>query len=163
MPVYDQYYPVFVKAIGREDLTEHPVYSKVQAMSDQKKSPEMYDIIWERMLTKTAAEWTEIFTKADIPFSLAQTWEEVAEDKQAWEVDVFTKVKFESGAERVMVRPPVSLADTPLPEYKAYPLTGADNASVLRELGYTDAQIKEMEEKKEITTWKLDERGNPIK
>jgi cinnamoyl-CoA:phenyllactate CoA-transferase len=144
-------------------MLDHPVYARIQTLAAQGKSSEMYDLVWEIMLTRTAAEWADIFTRADIPFSVAQTWEEVVEDKQAWATDVFTKTKFSSGAERVVVRPPVIMEETPLPAYREYPLVGADNAAVLAELGYSREQIRDLEANKDVIAWKLDEKGNPLK
>lgn len=44
-----------------------------------------------------------------------------------------------------------------VPEYKTGPLIGEQGAEVLKELGYEDAQIKEMQDKGALFVWK-DER-----
>ena len=38
------------------------------------------------------------------------------------------------------------MSDTPLPNYDKAPLLGEDTEEVLKGLGYTDAEIKELEE-----------------
>ncbi|MGR6439985.1 CoA transferase [Proteus mirabilis] len=64
------------------------------------RSPELYDLIWQQVEQKTASEWADIFTKNDIPFSIAQTWEEVLEDKQAWAINTFYHMKYKNGSEK---------------------------------------------------------------
>lgn len=154
MPVYDAYYPKFMTSIGRADLAEDERYTKLENVAKNKLSPELYDIVWAQFLTKTAAEWAEIFTRDDIPFSVAQTWEEILEDKQAWAIDTFYTMKYANGNERTLVRMPLDLEEMGLPEYKRGPLLGEDSPAVLKELGYNDAEIKEMIEKKDVIVWK---------
>lgn len=154
MPVYDAYYPKFMASIGRADLAEDERYTKLENVAKNKLSTELYDLIWDQFLTRTAAEWAEIFTRDDIPFSVAQTWEEILEDKQAWAINTFYKMKYDNGNERTMVRVPLDLEEMGLPEYKRGPLLGEDNQTVLKKLGYSDVEIKEMIDKKEVIGWK---------
>lgn len=154
MPVYDAYYPKFMASIGRADLAEDERYTKLENVAENKLSTELYDLIWNQFLTKTATEWAEIFTRDDIPFSVAQTWEEILEDQQAWGIDTFYKMKYDNGNERTLVRPPLDMEEMGLPEYKRGPLLGEDSQAILKKLSYSDAQIKEMIEKKEVIIWK---------
>lgn len=154
MPVYDAYYPKFISCIGRPDLAEDPRYTNLAEVNKNKRQTEVYDIVWEQFATKTVDEWAKIFTENDIPFSVAQTWEEILEDKQAWAIDTFYRMKYPNGNDRVMVRIPLNLEEMGLPEYKRGPLLGEDSPAILKELGYSDADINEMVEKKEVIVWK---------
>lgn len=154
MPVYGEYYARFMKCLGREDLIDDARYCVQADMAKAGLTPEMYDIIWEAMAQKTVTEWVDIFTKADIPFSVAKTWEEVLEDKQAWAVDTFYRMKYDNGHEVALVRPPIDFRETGLPPYVRGPLLGEHGEQILTELGYTEAQIKEMEAKKELIVWR---------
>lgn len=154
MPVYDAYYPTFMKCIGREDLAEDERYTKMEVVAKYKRSPELYDILWDAFQTKTVKEWAEIFTAHDIPFSIAQTWEEILEDKQAWAVDSFYKMQYPNGNNRTLVRIPIDFEEMGLPEYKQAPLVGGDNYKILGSLGYTKEQIDEMIANKEVCAWK---------
>ncbi len=150
MPVYDAYYNNFMTAIGREDLANDPRYCKLAVMAKAGRSSEMYDIIWNAMLKKTVKEWAAIFTAADIPFGVAQTWEEVLEDKQAWAVDTFYRMKYDNGHEVSLVRLPVDMQENGLPPYRRGPLLGEDGPEILADLGYSEAQIKQMEDSKDV-------------
>jgi crotonobetainyl-CoA:carnitine CoA-transferase CaiB-like acyl-CoA transferase len=61
----------------------------MENITKNKLNAEFIDIMSAAIEQKTAAEWAEIFTANEIPFSVAQVWEEVLEDKQAWASDVF--------------------------------------------------------------------------
>lgn len=144
-PVYDMYFDQVMKAIGREDLIGDPVWSHLAELHKQGRVQEMYDMFQEGMKKKTAAEWKTILTDLDIPFSIAQTWDEILEDKQAWAIDCFYEMDYPRG-KKVLVRTPVDMEDTPLPEYNKGPLLGEHTKEVLLNLGYSEQQISELSE-----------------
>lgn len=146
-PNYSSYFPLIMKAIGREDLIDDPIFNDQKAMQDAAKIGEMYDILQEGFLQKTAEEWAPILLELDIPFSLCQTYEEVASDKQAWANDVFYEMEYPRGA-KALVRVPIDLEETPLPPYEKAPLLGEDTEDVLRSLGYAEDEIKAMADEK---------------
>lgn len=143
-PVYNDYYPKLMQALGREDLLDHPVYSDIEKLKAAGVTSEVYDITLEAIKQRPLSEWVERFTHYDIPFAPAQLWEEILEDEQAWAVDVFYKLPYYNGEERIMIRPPVDMADTPLPETKRGPWLGEHSIEVLKELGYDDDKIEAM-------------------
>lgn len=149
MPRYDAQYPVFMKAIGREDLAEDARFFPQTAA--QAHLEELYDLITEEFLNFTLEEMCDILTKADLPYSVCQTWDQVLVDEQAWACDALAKVTFPNGKERTMVRTPVLFANTELPEYRRGGFLGEDTESVLAQLGYSSEQIKAMIEAGEAT------------
>jgi cinnamoyl-CoA:phenyllactate CoA-transferase len=150
MPVYDDYYNTFVKCIGRNDLVDDPRYCKLRVMAEAKTSCELYDIIWEAIAQKTVEEWIGILTKNDIPFSPAQTWEEILVDEQAWAINTFYRMKYDNGHELSLVRPPIDMVENGLPPYVRSPFFGEHGPEILAGLGYSDTQIKELLEKKDV-------------
>lgn len=154
MPVYDAYYPKFISCIGRPDLVEDERYTRLQEVAKHKRSPEVYDIIWQQMSQKTASEWQGIFIENDIPFSVAQTWEEVLKDEQAWAIDVFYSMKYDNGSEKALVRPPIAMQECGLPEYHRAPLLGENSPQILHDLGYSEDEIARLEADKDIAIWR---------
>ncbi len=146
-PNYGIYFPLIMKAIGREDLIEDPIFCDQKKLQDAGKVGDLYDIVQEGFQKKTAEEWTPILTDLDIPFALCKTYEEVVDDQQAWANDVFYKMDYPRG-EKALVRVPIDLEETPLPPYEKAPLLGEDTESVLKALGYSDDEIKDMAEQK---------------
>jgi cinnamoyl-CoA:phenyllactate CoA-transferase len=154
MPVYPEYYARFMKSIGREDLVTDERFSDQAKMNKAGLAPQLYDIIWEAFSKKTCDEWATIFTASDIPFSVAQSWEEVLEDKQAWAIDTFYKAKCDSGNEVTMVRPPYDFEEAGLAPCVRGPLLGEHGPLILAELGYSEAQIAEMQANKDLFVWR---------
>ncbi len=77
---------------------------------------------------KTAAEWKEILTAADIPFALCQNWIEIRNDKQAEANNCFYDMTHSNGNTRRLVRTPSSL------KIWVFRITDVDRLSVSRVL-----------------------------
>ena len=66
-------------------------------------------------------------------------------------------MEYDNGNIRTLVRPPVKFQEMGDPEYKGGPLIGEQGPEILKNLGYTDEQIREYQEKGILFVWK-DER-----
>ena len=143
-PAYDKMYDRFVTAMGRADLVGDPRFFPQANL--QNNLDEFYAILVEATAQKDLAEWCERFKAADIPYAVAQTWNERLKDEQAWAADCFYEMEYPTGAKRTLVRPPVMFMDTPLPEYKRGPYCGEHTEEILASLGYTGEQVKAMME-----------------
>ncbi|MDD6919638.1 MAG: CaiB/BaiF CoA-transferase family protein [Eubacteriales bacterium] len=143
MPDYNVYYNRLMKAIGREDLIDDERYYPVANLHKNNLGTEIYDIVYDAFKTKTVDEWRPLITEVDIAFSLAQNWEEILVDEQAWANDCFYKMTYDNGAERTLVRLPVKFREMGVPEYNRGPQIGEQSVDIMKELGYTEDQIKE--------------------
>ena len=141
-PAYDASYNRFVAALGREDLVDDPRYFPQANL--QANLNEFYELLRARVAERTLEEWCAAFREADLPFAVAQTWDELLKAPQAWASDCYYEMEYPTGAKRTLVRPPVMFADTPLPEYRRGPYLGEQTEAVLTELGYTPEQIAAM-------------------
>ena len=157
MPDFNTYYKAFITAVGREDLADSQEYFPILTCQEKGLTSELYDIVMDAFSKKTVAEWTLILEAADIPFALAKNWMEICNDKQAEANNCFYDMTYSNGNTRRLVRLPVKFQEMGVPEYKTGPLIGEQGAEVLKELGYEDAQIKEMQDKGALFVWK-DER-----
>lgn len=151
-PDYNVYYKQMMTVIGREELLDSERYFPVLKMLENKANTEVYDMVMEAFGKRTAEEWKPILKDADIAFSIAQSWEEILEDPQAWANDCFYKMPYEKG-ERIVVRLPLRFQEMGTPDYKRGPLIGEDSEAVLREIGYSDEKIAEFKENKTIYVW----------
>ncbi len=143
-PAYDKMYDRFVTAMDRADLVGDPRFFPQANLQDNLDA--FYAILAEATAKKDLAEWCERFKAADIPYAIAQTWDELLRDEQAWAADCLYEMEYPTGAKRTLVRTPVMFADTPLPEYKRGPYCGEHTEEVLASVGYTQAQIQAMME-----------------
>lgn len=158
MPDYNTYYKAFITAVGRADLADNENYFPILTCQEKGLTSELYDIVMDAFSKKTVEEWRTILEAADIPFALAQNWMEIRNDKQAEANNCFYDMTYSNGNTRRLVRLPVKFQEMGVPEYKAGPLIGEQGPQILRDLGYEDAQIEEMQSKGTLFVWK-DERG----
>ncbi|MCI1966039.1 MAG: CoA transferase [Oscillospiraceae bacterium] len=158
MPDYNTYYKIFIKAIGREDLVDNENYFPILTCQKKGLTPEVYDIVMEAFSKKTVDEWKKILVEADVPFAVAQNWMEIRNDKQAEANNCFYDMKYSTGNTRRLVRLPVKFQEMGVPDYKPGPMIGEQGPEVLKDLGYSDAQVKEMMENGALFVWKDDQK-----
>ena len=151
MPPFDLFYPKFMPLIGREDLVGNERYT-IANITKNKLHGEFIQILSDAFAQKTSEEWSKILTEGDVPFSICQVWEEVLEDKQAWATGVFEEVDYPSG-KRTVVRPPVCIEGSDRLPYVRAPMLAENSEEILKELGYSDAQLKEMHDAGIYNTW----------
>ena len=96
------------------------------------------------MASRTLDEWCKLMDANDLPYAVAQTWDQLLVDKQAWASGCFYEMEYSNGNKRTMVRPPVIFEETELPPYNRGPYLGEQTELVLKNLGYTDEQVAAM-------------------
>lgn len=151
-PNFGIYWPLIMKAIGREDVLDDPILNDQKKLQDAGRVGEAYDLVQEGFRQKTAEEWIPILTELDIPFALCKTYEEIPNDEQAWANDVFYKMDYPRGP-KALVRTPIDMAETPLPPYEKAPLLGENTVEVLKEVGYSDEEIQAMIDENVAAVW----------
>ena len=151
MPPFDLFYPRFMPLIGRADLVGNERYT-IGNITRNKLHGEFIQILSDAFALKTADEWAKILTDGDIPYSICQVWEEVLDDKQAWAAGVFEEMDYPSG-KRAMIRPPVCIEGSDVLPYSRAPMLAENSEEILRELGYTDEQLRDMHSNGIYNTW----------
>lgn len=154
MPDYNTYFKKFISVLEHPELAEDERYFPVQNLLKNNLGTTLYDTIMNKIGEKTYSEWSKILVDADIPHSLAQSLEEILEDKQAWENDCFFKMRYDNGNERVLVKQPVKYEEMGPTEYKRGPLIGENGPEILKELGYSSEEIEKMIDEKSLFVWK---------
>ncbi|WP_251448776.1 CaiB/BaiF CoA transferase family protein [Vermiculatibacterium agrestimuris] len=144
---YDkQWADVATKVLGRPDLATDPRFVTRKAVEEQGAMEEQVRIMDEIFATKTYAEWAKIMTEADIAFEKAQHFTELVEDPQALENEYIFYHAYPNGKKAPFAHAPAAIASCPWPEFQPAKLTGADTEAILKEMGYSDAEIKALME-----------------
>lgn len=151
LPAYNADYNRMMTALGRADMCDHPVFAKQQTVGD--RMPELYDIVSEALASRTLSEWAEIFTKADIPFSVAQTWDELLRDEQAWASGCFCEAHYPTGNTRTMVQTPVMFQESGAAGFIRAPYLGEHTRELLGQLGYDEIGAAKLLEAKAVAQW----------
>lgn len=141
--VEGKFYKEFVEKLG------HPEYFERQYDDSQ---ADIFESIKAIMLTKTQAEWVEFFAESDICFSPVLNIAEVLEHPQVKARELITKVENvdNSGKDVLVVTTPVKLSETPAQIKLVFPGLGEHNKEQLLSAGYTEAEIKKLEEEKAV-------------
>jgi len=151
VPPFNLFYPKFMTVIGREDLAHDPRYT-IESIAENDLYEEFMTILEEAFIKKTAAEWDKLFTEADIPHSICLTYKELLTDPQVEATGVFQKMNYPENPDIKVIRQPVSIGGE-LANFGRGPLLGEHSEEVLRSLGYSDAELKEMHEAGVYNTW----------
>lgn len=143
-PDYNRYYNAIMKTIGREDLIDHPVYRDLATIQQSGETRDVIAIIEEAMKKRTADEWLPLFRAADVPCEKAYTFEDILADEQAWASKALTKVKYLTGNEGTVVATPVHMKNMGEPDYEPSKRIGYHTVEVLKQYGYTQADLEAM-------------------
>lgn len=107
---------------------------------------ENYDILTpiltEYFKTKTKAELTEAFNANNIPSSPVNTIPELMDHPQLKARGMLVPLRDDGVGDYLAMGNPMLLSETPAVLEKGAPSMGRDTVSVLREYGYTDAEIE---------------------
>jgi crotonobetainyl-CoA:carnitine CoA-transferase CaiB-like acyl-CoA transferase len=99
-------------------------------------------------LKKPVAYWLDELEKAGVPSGPINNFEQVFADPHVQSRGMRVKVDhpFEPGLS--LIRNAITFSGTPIKNYRAPPLLGADTKAVLATIGYDEARVEALKEKK---------------
>jgi crotonobetainyl-CoA:carnitine CoA-transferase CaiB-like acyl-CoA transferase len=132
----------FCGAIGREDLVEDP---RFRTTANRQANREALEAIVVAILrTKTAKEWTEIFTQVDIPHGQVNSVGEAIEQDVIRERALLRSVEHPRAGNVQLLGSPLRFAGFDAREYRGSPLLGEHTQEVLAGLGLSAAEIERL-------------------
>jgi formyl-CoA transferase len=130
----------FFEAVGRPELTEE------LKINDPVARAQNIDIVYAKMrelaLTRTNAEWEELLLRIDVPHTSFTRMAEVKEQPHLKAVEMFPVVEHPTEGALRLARPPTRFMSTPANIRRDVPHLGEHTAEVLREVGFSDAEIE---------------------
>ena len=133
---------------GALNMSEVPKQLGLVTMADAMDAAETLVPQFEKAFaTKTSTEWLQIFRELDVVCGRLNHFADVLEDEQAWANEYIQKYECTNGAERILPTCPVRLGSQGAIKLGKPMLYGEHNETVLKSLGYSDEQIKQMIEK----------------
>ena len=142
---HERYYSALLEAIQREDLLEDARFNTT--LEAKKNAPEFIKIIDEGFIKFTRDEMVERLERLDIAHEKIQHVQEVLTDPQAIANNYVFEFENRDKSKNMMASTPVKLGNIEVNIDKDAPTIGQHNDEVLKEIGYSDEEIKEFYEK----------------
>lgn len=128
------------EALGIDELEEYDSWEAAYEHRDEIKP-----LIEEVLREEPTDYWIDKLVEHDIWGGPVQTMDEVVEDPQVAENDMIRTVEHEELGEIELTGVPFRMTETPPDIYEAPPALGNATEEVLREYGYSEAFIEEMQ------------------
>jgi crotonobetainyl-CoA:carnitine CoA-transferase CaiB-like acyl-CoA transferase len=138
----DKQWRGFLDAIGQPERMRDPRFA-----TQANRAANIHDIyvyLGELFRTRTTVQWLELLEKADIPVSRMNSIEDVVNDPHLNESGFFYAEDHPSEGRLRAMRTPTHWQDSEPDVPSPAPRLGEHSAEILRELGYSDAEIAAM-------------------
>ena len=135
-------YTRLCEAIGAPELAQHPDYASAELRSKNRVA--LSQAIAERTRCYTSESLIELLNQAGVPSGPIYKMDEVFADPQVRHLQMAVPVATRSGAQLNLVGPAFKLSRTPVQMKRAIGPAGEHNDEILRELGYSAAEISEL-------------------
>lgn len=153
MPDYDKYFDQMFRMLGKDDYLADETIGTLAEINASGKQEFVINLISDGFAQKDYEEWDAIMLEQQVPHQKLFDYDDILADKEAYDNDALRRYEsFEFGP-RVMTTSPVRFHNTGHPPIALAKPTGYHTYGYLRHLGYSELQIKELEEKGAIKCW----------
>lgn len=138
----DAGWPTFCEAIGMTELIEDPRFIDNDLRCKNYK--EFTEIASKFFAGKTREELAKVFVEARVPNAPVLTVPEVMKHPQILARNMMVELEDAGIGKYLAIGNPMKLSETPATIEKGAPLIGQDTKAVLKEVGYSDEEIKNL-------------------
>ncbi|HTO10205.1 MAG TPA: CoA transferase [Candidatus Binatia bacterium] len=134
----DALFDAFCRAIERRDLLEDPRFAGARARGRHRDA--LIPLLEKTTVQAPRAHWLARLDAAGVPAGPVNTYPEALADPQTRAREMVVDLVHPGAGPVKALGVPVKLSDTPGAVDRPAPLLGQDNAAILTELGYTEAE-----------------------
>jgi len=142
LPYTPRHWQAFFEAVDRPDLIEQFGVSSRAALNARIR--ELYALVQELGPTRTTAEWLALCERLDIPATSVWRLEELPQHPHLVAVGLFATSEHPTEGTLRQVRPTTLVDGSAPPIRRPAPSLGEHTAEVLREAGFTEAEINSL-------------------
>jgi formyl-CoA transferase len=132
-------------AIGRKDLLEAPQFKGAQKRADNRTA--LNSILNESLAKRKSAEWVEVLNRAGVPCGPIYSVDQAFADPQVQHLEAAAEVEHPELGRFKVLNQAVKLSRTAAKITAPTPEIGQHTDEILRELEYSDSDIKAMRER----------------
>ena len=140
--VSDKQWRTVFTAMGVPEFADDPRFATLAGRSDNVDA--LYGTLTEGMRQRTTAEWLAILRPNDIPCGPANSLLDLFDDAYLRETNFFEERTHPVEGKVVTTAFPARFSETPASIQRLWPTLGENNREVLREAGYTEAEIDDI-------------------
>jgi crotonobetainyl-CoA:carnitine CoA-transferase CaiB-like acyl-CoA transferase len=138
----DKQWKSFLQAVDRADLLQDPRFFPHASRATH--IDEIYEILEEIMRTRSTADWMALLERIDIPVAPVNSVEDLVHDPHLAGSGFFSFEEHPSAGRLRVPRTPTEWSACDRQRLRPAPRLGQHSGEVLREAGYTDAEIEEL-------------------
>ena len=138
VPYSDQQWTTFFEMTGRPELITDPRYSTLFERSS--RFEELYGLIEASLGSRTTAEWAQLFSDAELPFSPVNSVDDLFDDPHLAAIGFWQTLTHPTEGPIRVAGIPTKFSETPGSFRRHAPNLGEHSEEVLRELGVNNHQ-----------------------
>jgi crotonobetainyl-CoA:carnitine CoA-transferase CaiB-like acyl-CoA transferase len=148
LPYSGENWCTFFETVGHPECIEQ--FAVRDAVSRAKNIDKIYDKMAEIAVTRTTAEWEALLLRIDVPHAAFAKVTEIAEQPHLKAVDMIATLDHPSEGKIRQARPAARFSETPAGIHRMPPRLGEHSLAILREAGFSEAEVASMIEKKAV-------------
>ncbi len=138
----DKHWKAFFEMIGRQDMLADARFASPEGRS--RNYDAVYGFVAGEVTKRTTAQWLEAFERADIPVQRMNSLQDILRDPHLNAIGYFREIEHPTEGKLLSMKVPSEWSETQ-PEVRRHaPRLGEHTREVLREAGYTEAQIDDL-------------------
>ncbi len=153
LPDYDRYFNAIMTMLGFPELVDDPELHTLEAVRDNAQQAYMVSKIGEGFAKKDYDEWDDILLREEVPHQKLFDYNDIMNDEELYDNDALRRYESLEFGPRALNTAPLRFASAGDPPIVLAKPIGYHTARYLKDKGYSDEQIAELEQKGAIKCW----------